>query len=80
MIPDKKDQKWKELLTGKVNVDVKVWSTRMMLTKAIDSVKQDPSPANIQKNINEAYEYFQKFDIVAAKDIEAIFGNKGNSP
>lgn len=73
MLPPKTDKRWRDLVTGKINAQVDLLATRLMLANVTTSAKNDPSEANINKCVDAAYAYFQKYEKMAEKDLSAVF-------
>jgi hypothetical protein len=61
VLPPKTDHRWELIATGKVVVTSQSLSAQMILTRAVTSVKEDPSASNIAKRVDELYAFFQKF-------------------
>jgi len=74
MLPPKSHSRWRELVCGKVNVPFSLLATKFFMARVAGSVRNNPSPDNIAKLIDEAHSFFSKNEKFAFKDIEAIFG------
>ena len=72
MLPPKNDQRWKDLLTGKIAHQFKAFSAGMCVSRLCREVKKDP--ANMTTALDEVYAFFAKYDAITAEDISAIFG------
>jgi hypothetical protein len=73
MIPAKTDPRWRALVTGNTNYELKGLATRMMLTRVrlMGSRKDEKSQ---KEAIDTAYDFFTKNLEAARDDIRAIFG------
>jgi len=72
MLPPKNDQRWKDLLTGKITHQFKAFSAGMCISRLCREVKKDP--ANMPMALDEIYAFFVKYEAIATEDITAIFG------
>jgi hypothetical protein len=73
MIPPKEDPKWTDLLRGQVQHQFQLASAAMIVSRCQRQVFGDPSPNTINKNVDELYAFFSKFENVAGDDLNAIF-------
>ena len=73
MIVAKENPKWEELLTGKLKHQFRLASAAMMVSKCQRRVVSDLSPQNINKNIDELYAFFAKYEDLVTDDLKAIF-------
>ena len=73
MLPSKNDPKWKALVTGEIKVTFNAISGNMILSRLSKDIKHNSSKENIEKSIEEAYNFFKKFELIFAKELEAIF-------
>jgi hypothetical protein len=78
MIPQKTDEKWKLLVTGRIEHDFKAVPAGLMLSMIKRQIKGDNSDAAIDMCINKIYDFFQRFESILQEDINAIF-NKGQA-
>lgn len=74
MLPEKSDERWKDLVTGKKKYKFKSLPTKILLGRVVLRAEMDTSPENVNKCINEVYEYFDKNRKVVETDIKQIFG------
>ena len=58
MLPTRDNLIWKKMVLGELHVKVKTLGAKFMMNRIILEVKNDPSTSNIQKCIDELYEYF----------------------
>jgi hypothetical protein len=73
MIASKEDPKWMELLYGEVQHQFQLASAAMIVSRCQRQVSRDPSPQTIEKNLDEMYSFFSKFENVVIDDLRAIF-------
>jgi hypothetical protein len=58
MLPTRENLIWKKMVLGELHVKAKTLGAKFMMNRIILEVKNDPSTSNIQKCIDELYEYF----------------------
>ena len=73
MIPTKKNPKWKALVKGEIEITFNLIAGNMLLHRLTRSTKRDGSDSNIQKCIDEAYNYFAKFESAFSQELNRIF-------
>jgi hypothetical protein len=76
-LPPKTDPRWVALVTGKISKPLKQLSLKLMLMRMSMDSKKDPSPAGLQKNVDELHSYFTKNFAKNAQIIEdtaTLFG------
>ncbi len=73
MLPQKTDEKWKLLVTGKIEHNFKCVPAGLMLSRVKRDILRDDSDGNIIKHIEEAYVFFQRYESILQDDIKAIF-------
>ena len=73
MLPDKNHPKWLPLLNGEINHNFKTISASMMISRLSRQLKRDSSKESINSCINEAYDFFKKFQNIFEEDIKEIF-------
>lgn len=76
MLPPKTHPRWRELVCGKVRVNFTLLATKFFMARVTGASKNDPSPENLARLIDEAYSFFSKNEKFALRDIEAIFGER----
>lgn len=76
MLPPKSHPRWKELVCGKTRVNFSLLATKFFMARVTGAARNNPSPENISRLIDEAYSFFSKNEKFALKDIESIFGAK----
>ena len=74
MIPDITDMKWTLLVKGQIDHKFKAVPASMLVSRLSRELKKDDSPGKIREAINEAYEFFKKYEKIFESDIVAIFG------
>ncbi len=74
MIPPKTDKKWEQLVSGRINKTFKSFPLSMMLSRHKREIMKDSSLQNINMHVDEAYEFFIKYERILEEDIIAIFG------
>lgn len=72
MIPEKKSSFWENLLLSNKNYQFKSFPLSMMLSRMRRKLKQDSSDANLKVCIEEAYQFFIKFEKILQEDIEML--------
>jgi hypothetical protein len=73
-LPPKTDPRWRDLANGTL---VRPWQTlalKIMMMRITGMVKNDPSPATLQKAIDEIYAFFEKNMKIAQPDLQSLFG------
>ncbi len=73
MIPLKTDKKWKEIVSGELKHDFKCLPAGMMIARHKREFEKDSSPQNLNKLIDEAYDFFIRFEEVLAEDTSVLF-------
>lgn len=73
LIPDKSETVWQQLVTGQKEYRFKLVPASMMLSRLIRSVQIDNSPANIERCVDELYNFFTHYQVVLNKDIQQLF-------
>jgi hypothetical protein len=73
MLPEKTDARWNYLVTGQKNYRLQTVPASMLLSRIIRSVQADNSPENIQRCIEEAYNFFMRYEAILDRDIKTIF-------
>ena len=56
MLPDKSDQRWRELVTGKKKFTIKSLPTKILLGRVVLRAEMDTSPENVNKCVSEVYD------------------------
>ena len=74
MLPSKNDMKWKLLVSGKIDHNFKSVPAALMISRHKREISKDGSAENVLLHVNEAYDFFQKFEKILQDDIKAIFG------
>lgn len=73
MIPDKSNKIWVSLIKGEINHKFKVVSASMLMSRLSRQLKKDGSQKAINEGIDEAYEFFKKYENIFIEDINEIF-------
>ena len=73
MLPPKTDAIWGKLVKGDISHEFKSFPASMMLSRHKRLISRDNSQQTILKLIDEAYEFFTKYENILQDDIEAIF-------
>ena len=74
MLPDKNHPNWISLLKGDINHNFKSISASMMLSRLERQLKRDNYTKEAMSNcIDEAYEFFKKFQTLFEEDLKEIF-------
>ena len=74
MIEPKDHPRWKDLLTGKIQHQFQLVSAAMIVSRCQRQVARDASQQTYEKNLDEMYAFFAKFENAVSDDIKAIFG------
>ena len=74
MLPPKTSSIWKEIVLGQKQFQFKFLAAKILMSRILLSTKNDPSPQNIDRCINEVYVFFVKNEKIAQYDIQQIFG------
>ena len=73
MIPPKKHPKWRELVKGEIKPNFKVFSGNMIVSRLSKAIRLDDSNENIQRCVDDAYNFFSKFENLFGDELTAIF-------
>ncbi len=73
MLPDKNNKKWISLVKGEIKHDFKVISASMLISRLSRHIKKNDTQEAINDSINEAYEFFKKYENIFQEDINEIF-------
>jgi hypothetical protein len=76
MLPPVSHAKWKELVTGKKSYQFQSLGIKIMMSRILISTSRDQSPQNVDRCIQEVYNYFTKNEKGSQKDLEQIFGKE----
>ena len=72
-LPPKTDRRWRDLVLGVNPVAPKMLALKFLLTRVTLDAKKDPSPACIQKGIEELYTFFQANQRATKDDAAVLF-------
>ncbi len=75
MLPELSDVRWKKLVEGKIQYNFELMAANMLLKRVIASVHQDNSQQNIQKSVQETYQFFVRYQSILENDIANIFSH-----
>ncbi|WP_027185789.1 hypothetical protein [Desulfovibrio inopinatus] len=75
-VPSKSNKTWTDIVTGKKTYQLKFLAAKILLGRLTHAVKDDPSPGNIQKSIDQLHALFSKNAHMpnVQEDIKTIFG------
>ena len=73
MIPLKTNERWKSLVIGELNHSFKCVPAGLMFSRLKREAQKDNSLANINKLIDEAYNFFIKYESILTDDVKQIF-------
>jgi hypothetical protein len=73
MLPPIEDPRWNELLSGKIQHQFRSVPAGLMFSRLRRQLESDGSPSAIQRCKLEARAFFEKYEIILADDIAAIF-------
>lgn len=65
--------RWADLVEGRVSHQFEAMSASLMLNRLKREWAKDPTPANRDKLVGDAYTFFSKFEALFAADLQAIF-------
>jgi hypothetical protein len=72
-LPPISDKRWEALVSGEIVPEVKILALRIMLSRSNISIREDPSPANMQRNIKEIYQFLHDNAQTTQTDITSLF-------
>ncbi len=72
-IPPKSDARWRSLVSGANAKPIKLLALKFMLTRMTQEVHGNPSPATIEKNVNELHQFFVNNPRMVAADAATLF-------
>lgn len=75
MLPPRHDMRWNYLVTGCKNYKLQVVPASMLLSRIIRSIQTDNSQENVEHCIDEAYDFFIRYEAILDRDIKTIFGS-----
>ena len=73
MVPLKTNENWKSLVSGALNHSFKCVPAGLMFSRLKREAIKDNSSTNINKLIEEAYNFFIKYESILTDDIKEIF-------
>jgi hypothetical protein len=73
MIPSKAHPKWRSLVKGEIKPNFRVFSGNLLLHRLESMIRLDSSEKNINKCIDEAIEFFTKFEALFQDELAQIF-------
>jgi hypothetical protein len=73
LLPPKTDQRWRNLVLGTTAATPKLLALKFILSRLTLATKKDPSPANVQKSVDELYEFFQRNPRMVEADTATLF-------
>ena len=73
MVPAKSDPRWVELVSGKIAHEFSVFSGSMMISRLSRTISLDDSAKTIDKCVDEARAFFEKFESIFENDLNKIF-------
>lgn len=71
-VPTKSDPRWRDLVSGKKNVQFTGLATRIFFTR-VRLMGSKPDDASVQQAIALAHEFFTKNETSAAEDLRLAF-------
>ena len=74
MIPNKAQPIWKDLVTGKKKHEFKSIPGGMLMTRLVTKCKMDYSTETLDKAVDEAHAFFEKYQAILKDDIANLFG------
>jgi hypothetical protein len=72
-VPAKTDPRWRDLVSGKKNVQFTGLATRICFTR-VRLIGGKPDDASVQQAITLAFDFFTKNETAAAEDLRLAFG------
>lgn len=72
MLPAKTDERWKKMIDGQYNSTLKSLGAKILIGRLFLTYKREPQ--QLDKCIDELYQYFTNNAQSAADDIKTIFG------
>jgi hypothetical protein len=72
-LPSKLDRRWRDLVLGVNTTPPRLLALKFMLSRLTMAAKKDPSPAAVQRGIDELYEFFLKNSRMVEADAATLF-------
>lgn len=78
-VPSIDDGLWEDVASGKFSCELNFLALKILLGRLNLMIKQDPSPANVQKCAKELREFFVKNAAMpsARRDLETLMKTRG---
>lgn len=73
MIPPVSDSKWIDLVLGKDEYHFYLLGLKILMSRVLKSTTNDATTANVNRCVNEVYEFFTKNEKIVQKDLQQIF-------
>jgi len=76
VIPSRNNKEWIGILTGERSYQFKFFAARILLIRLIRSIKEEPSPENVNACVDQLYAIFaNNVDMPSVQeDLKTIFG------
>lgn len=69
---DKRSGKWRDLVTGKLPLKTDNFGLQMFLKNAATRLAASRSPEDVEKAVDELYNFFVKYQRILGKEIAII--------
>jgi hypothetical protein len=69
---DKNSKKWKDIVTGKMELKTDNFGLQMFLKRSVTRFAAPQPPGELEKAIDELYNFFVKYERILAKEIAII--------
>jgi hypothetical protein len=74
MLPARSDACWRDLATGKRNVETQTLGLQMILKRIHRAVQAEPGEAAITKGSEDIYQFFERYQSILATEINSLRG------
>jgi hypothetical protein len=73
-LPAESDRRWRMIIMGEIPYKPTMLACQILLSHALTSVKNDPSPENVERRIGELRAFYERYPRVAETELRQIFG------
>ena len=73
MIPDKTDERWKDIVEGKISKNFKTVAAGLCVSRNQRAYRMDQSPEVMSKCIDELVSFFTKYENISQDDLRDLF-------
>lgn len=72
-LPSATDPRWRDIVTGKTTRPWKMLALKILMTRIVQTMQDNPSPETIAANIEELHAFFVKNRQAARDDLASLF-------